>query len=56
MSSAGAPGMIATVARNGRTVYLEKIELIDHEANKPMQLDAIFRIASMTKPITAPPR
>ncbi len=45
-------GMIATVARSGQTVYLEKFGLMDREADKPMQLDAIFRIASMTKPIT----
>ena len=46
-------GMIATVARSGQTVYLEKFGLMDREAGKPMQLDAIFRIASMTKPITS---
>jgi CubicO group peptidase (beta-lactamase class C family) len=46
-------GIIATVARRGLTVYLEKFGMMDIEANKPMQLDAIFRIASMTKPITS---
>ncbi len=46
-------GIIATVARRGQTVYLEKFGMMDIEANKPMQFDAIFRIASMTKPITS---
>ena len=46
-------GMIATVARRGQTVYLEKFGMMDIEAHKPMQFDAIFRIASMTKPVTS---
>ncbi|HOU13962.1 MAG TPA: serine hydrolase domain-containing protein [Anaerolineae bacterium] len=46
-------GIIATVARRGQTVYLEKFGMMDIEAHKPMQFDAIFRIASMTKPITS---
>jgi CubicO group peptidase (beta-lactamase class C family) len=47
------PGFIATIARKGQTVYYRKSGWIDIEADKPMQDDAIFRIASMTKPITA---
>jgi len=46
-------GVIATVARRGQTVYLEKFGMMDIEAHKPMQFDAIFRIASMTKPVTS---
>ena len=46
-------GMITTVARHGETVHLEKTGWMDREAQRPMELDAIFRIASMTKPITA---
>lgn len=46
-------GLITTVARRGKTVYLEKLGWMDREAQRPMELDAIFRIASMTKPITA---
>jgi len=42
-------GTIATVARRGQTVYLEKTGWMDREAQRPMQLDAIFRIASMTQ-------
>ena len=46
-------GVIATVARRGQTAYLEKFGMMDIEAHKPMQFDAIFRIASMTKPVTS---
>jgi len=46
-------GMITTVAHHGQTVHLEKTGWMDREAQRPMELDAIFRIASMTKPITA---
>ena len=46
-------GMITTVARHGQTVHLERTGWMDREAQRPMELDAIFRIASMTKPITA---
>ena len=46
-------GIIATVARRGQTAYMEKFGMMDIEANKPMEFDAIFRIASMTKPITS---
>jgi len=46
-------GIVATVARRGQTVYLEKFGYADLEAAAPMEFDTIFRIASMTKPITA---
>lgn len=45
------PGMITMVARHGKVVSFEKYGMMD--VGKPMQLDAIFRIASMTKPITS---
>lgn len=45
------PGMITMVARHGKVVHCEKYGLMD--ADKPMQLNAIFRIASMTKPVTS---
>ena len=46
-------GTITTVARHGQTVHLETTGWMDREAKRSMELDAIFRIASMTKPITA---
>jgi len=45
------PGMITMVARHGKVVHCEKFGLMD--AGKPMQFNTIFRIASMTKPITS---
>ena len=46
-------GAVALVARHGKIAYLETFGMMDIEANKPMSTDAIFRIASMTKPITS---
>lgn len=45
------PGMITMVARHGKVVHFEKYGLMD--ADKPMELNTIFRIASMTKPVTS---
>jgi CubicO group peptidase (beta-lactamase class C family) len=44
-------GAITMVARRDRLVHLETYGLADDEAGRPMQPDAIFRLASMTKPI-----
>ncbi len=46
-------GAVTLVARRGRVVHLEAVGLADVAANRPMTTDAIFAIASMTKPITA---
>jgi len=45
-------GAVTVVARRGRVVHFEAHGLMDIESKKPMENDAIFRIASMTKPIT----
>jgi CubicO group peptidase (beta-lactamase class C family) len=45
------PGLITLVARHGKIVNFEKYGVKD--IDKPMQLNTIFRIASMTKPITS---
>jgi CubicO group peptidase (beta-lactamase class C family) len=45
-------GLITMVARHGKVAHLECYGMMDIEAEKPMQPDAIFRIYSMTKPIT----
>ncbi len=47
------PGAVLLVARNGKIAYLEAIGFQDPDKKTPMSTDAIFRIASMTKPITA---
>ena len=46
-------GAVTVVARRGRVAHFEAHGLMDIEANAPMRKDAIFRIASMTKPVTA---
>src|SRR5262245_60103612 len=46
-------GCQALVARRGRLAYFKSFGLMDRERNKPMRDDAIFRIYSMTKPITS---
>jgi CubicO group peptidase (beta-lactamase class C family) len=44
-------GSIALIARRGKVAYLETFGMMDKENGKPMSRDAIFRMASMTKPI-----
>jgi len=46
-------GAVALVARHGKIVYLQAVGQQDREAVLPMSTDTIFRIASMTKPITS---
>jgi CubicO group peptidase (beta-lactamase class C family) len=47
------PGWTALVARDGRVAYLERYGQRDLEAGLPVEPDTIFRIYSMTKPITS---
>jgi CubicO group peptidase (beta-lactamase class C family) len=47
------PGAVVLIARNGKVVMHEAFGFRDKDANAPMKTDAIFRIASMTKPIVA---
>src|SRR5438105_7153019 len=47
------PGAVLTVARFGRVGYAEAFGFRDREAQAPMTADAIFRVASMTKPMTS---
>jgi CubicO group peptidase (beta-lactamase class C family) len=47
------PGVLTVVARRGQVVHFECLGMMDVEAGKPMRPDAILRIFSMTKPITA---
>jgi CubicO group peptidase (beta-lactamase class C family) len=45
-------GMVVGIARKGRLVYHESVGYLDKTAGTPMPKDAIFSIASMTKPMT----
>jgi CubicO group peptidase (beta-lactamase class C family) len=46
-------GAVTLVARKGQIAHFETHGLMDIETRKAMTKDAIFRIASMSKPITA---
>src|SRR4051794_8502484 len=45
-------GAVALVARRGRVVHHEARGVMDVESKAPMRTDAIFRMASSTKPVT----
>jgi CubicO group peptidase (beta-lactamase class C family) len=47
------PGAVLAIARAGRVGYAEAFGWRDREAGAAMTADAIFRVASMTKPITS---
>ena len=47
------PGAIGLIARRGKIAYQEAFGMADIEAGKPMRLDTIHRIYSMSKPITS---
>ncbi|MFL5266164.1 MAG: serine hydrolase domain-containing protein [Stellaceae bacterium] len=47
------PGMLTSIWRKGQLVHTSMCGHMDIECGKPMREDAIFRIYSMTKPITA---
>ena len=48
-----AAGALALIARRGKVAYVESWGDRDREADQPMTADTIFRIYSMTKPITS---
>jgi CubicO group peptidase (beta-lactamase class C family) len=47
------PGAVLVIARFGRVGFAEAFGWRDREAGAPMSMHSIFRIASMTKPITS---
>ncbi len=47
------PGAVMVIARAGQVGYAEAVGFRDREAQAPMTMDAIFRVASMTKPLTS---
>jgi CubicO group peptidase (beta-lactamase class C family) len=46
-------GAVTLVARRGRIAHVEAHGVIDLESKQPMRRDSLFRLASMSKPITA---
>ena len=53
ISSGKIPGCQVSVARHGHLAYQKSFGLMDRERNKPTRDDTIYRIYSMTKPITS---
>ncbi len=47
------PGAVLLIARNGKVGYFETFGARDPETKAPMTTDAIFSIASMTKPMVS---
>jgi CubicO group peptidase (beta-lactamase class C family) len=47
------PGAVVAIARRGKLAYYESFGFVDKAANTPMPKDAIFALASMTKPMVA---
>ena len=53
MQKHGIPGGAVAVARNGRLVFARGYGTADVATGEPVRPDALFRIASVSKPITA---
>ena len=47
------PGFLTVIARKGKIAHFETIGMRDVENKKPVEADTIFRIYSMSKPITS---
>ena len=47
------PGAVLLVARHGKVVLFDSVGVLDPSSKAPMTRDAIFRIYSMSKPITS---
>lgn len=53
IESGRMPGAVVAIARRGKLVYYESFGFLDKANRIPMPKDAIFGIASMTKPLVA---
>jgi CubicO group peptidase (beta-lactamase class C family) len=47
------PGAVILIARHGKIAHLSAVGMQDVESKKPMKTDSIFRLHSMTKPLTS---
>lgn len=52
VGSGKIPGAVVLVARRGKVAYLQTFGFQDRATDSAMRPDSIFRIASMTKPVT----
>jgi CubicO group peptidase (beta-lactamase class C family) len=53
VDAGGFSGAVAAIARNGKVAYLRAVGFRDHAKTVPLRSDAIFWIASASKPITS---
>jgi CubicO group peptidase (beta-lactamase class C family) len=53
VDSGKLPGFLALVARHGKLAYVASLGWMDVEHQRTMSSEAVFRIYSMTKPITS---
>lgn len=47
------PGAVVAVARDGKLVHYKAYGMLDPDKGTPISVDAIFALASMTKPMAA---
>ncbi|UCH27004.1 MAG: beta-lactamase family protein [Trueperaceae bacterium] len=47
------PGLVTVVARRGKIAHIGRYGVAERERERPMNTDTIFRIYSMTKPVTS---
>ena len=47
------PGVVAAVSRGGNTIYEAAFGMADISSGVPMELNSLFSIYSMTKPVTS---
>ena len=52
VSAGTISGVVTILARHGKIVEFDAVGLREIESNAPMQKDTLFRIASLTKPVT----
>jgi CubicO group peptidase (beta-lactamase class C family) len=53
IEKARIPGVVVAVARRGKLAYFEAIGAVDPATKAPMTTDALFSLASMTKPMVS---
>jgi CubicO group peptidase (beta-lactamase class C family) len=53
VDSGEIPGAVALIARRGKIAYFETWGMADREKKVPMKADTLFRIYSMSKPVTS---
>jgi CubicO group peptidase (beta-lactamase class C family) len=53
VASGQIPGAVVGIMRAGKLAHLEAVGYRDAASNAPLRVDAIFSIASMTKPLTS---